>query len=142
MDSGKAHGGHDCDPVSPDPLQPDLVRRVREICLALPEVTERPSHGSPAFYVRDKKQFVMLWPDGHHDDRFPHLWCAAPPGSQAELIAAAPERFFRPPYVGGRGWLGVRIDVDPDWDEVAAIVADAYRLVAPRKLAALLEEHP
>jgi hypothetical protein len=107
---------------------------VRRVCLALPEVDERLSHGSPAFFVRGKRQFVMLWPDGHHDHDFPHLWCAAAPGSQAELIAADPDRFFRPPYVGHRGWLGVRLDRDPDWTEVAELCTDAYRAVAPPSL--------
>jgi len=77
--------------------------------------------------------------EGHHDDHFPHLWCAAPPGAQDELIQSEPERFFRPPYVGGRGWIGVRLDGDIDWAEVAAICEDAYRGVAPRKLVALLD---
>jgi hypothetical protein len=113
--------------------------RVRAVCLGLPEVTERLSHGSPAFFVRDKKQFVMLWADGHHDDRFPHLWCAAPPGAQQELIAADPERFFRPPYVGHRGWVGVRLDRDPDWAEIAELCTDAFRTVAPRTLVARLD---
>jgi hypothetical protein len=119
---------------------PGLAGKVREICLRLPEVTERPSHGSPAFFVRDKKQFVMLWPDGHHDNLFPHLWCAAPPGAQASLAAEAPDRFFRPPYVGGRGWVGVRLDTSPlDWAEVAELCEDAYRTIAPARLIALLD---
>src|SRR5581483_12409166 len=80
-----------------------VADRVRAICLGLPEVTEKTSHGSPAFFVR--KQFVMLWPDGHHDHGFPHLWCAAPPGAQEALVGAGTDRFFRPPYVGGRGWI-------------------------------------
>ena len=118
----------------------EVTLRLREICGALPEVTERLSHGAPAFYVRDKKQFVMLWPDGHHDNRFPHLWCAAPPGAQTELIASDPDRFFRPPYVGGRGWVGVRLDADPvDWAEIAELCEDAYRVVAPAGLTALLK---
>lgn len=100
--------------------------------MALPEATERLSHGSPAFFVG--KQFVMLWSNGHHDHQFPHLWCAAPPGAQEDLVATAPERFFRPPYVGGRGWLGLRLDGDVDWDEVEAICEDAYRTVAPKRL--------
>jgi hypothetical protein len=117
-----------------------LTGKVREICLRLPEVTERPSHGSPAFYVRDKKQFVMLWPGGHHDNQFAHLWCAAPAGAQASLIAEAPDRFFRPPYVGGRGWVGVRLDAPPaDWAEVAELCEDAYRAVAPASLIARLD---
>ncbi|GGN42104.1 phosphoribosylglycinamide formyltransferase [Actinoplanes campanulatus] len=118
----------------------DSTERVREICLALPEATERPSHGAPAFFVRDRPQFVMLWPGGHHDHDFPHLWCAAPPGAQQELIAADPRRFFRPPYVGHRGWLGVRLDRDPDWSEIAELCEDAFRTVAPKTLITRLDE--
>jgi hypothetical protein len=115
----------------------DVERQVRAICLTFPEVTERASHGAPAFFVG--KQFVMLWPNGHHDHRFPHLWCAAPPGAQEEFAAASPERIFRPPYVGHRGWLGVRLDGDVDWEEIAELVEDAYRTVAPRRLIAALD---
>lgn len=111
--------------------------RIRAICTALPEATERTSHGSPAFLVG--KQFVMLWSAGHHDHAFPHLWCAAPAGAQEELVASAPDRFFRPPYVGHRGWLGVRLDGDVDWAEVAELCTDAYRAVAPRRLVVLLD---
>ena len=118
---------------------PDLLDRVRDICLALPAVTERPSHGAPTFFVQDKKTFVQFWVEGHHTDDFPHLWCAAPPGVQEELVAAEPARFFRPPYVGHRGWIGVRMDRDVDWDEVAGICEDAYRVVAPKKLVAELD---
>lgn len=114
-----------------------VEERVRASCLRLPEVTERLSHGSPAFFAG--KQFVMLWPRGHHDDDFPHLWCAAPPGAQEELVAASPGQFFRPPYVGGRGWLGVRLDGDVDWDEIAELCEDAYRVVAPKRLVARLD---
>jgi hypothetical protein len=115
------------------------LERLRAICLALPSVTERPSHGAPTFFVQDKKTFVQFWVDGHHQDDFPHLWCAAPPGVQEELVASEPDRFFRPPYVGGRGWIGVRMDGAVDWDEVAGICEDAYRVVAPRKLVAELD---
>jgi len=118
----------------------DLAERLRAICLKLPEVTERPSHGAPAFFVRDKKSFLQLWADGHHDNHFPHLWCAAPPGAQAELVAGAQDRFFRPPYVGHRGWIGVRLDGDVDWAEIAELCEDAYRVVAPAKLVAVLDE--
>ena len=108
----------------------DPLPRLRALCLALPEVTEKVSHGEPTWFVR--KTFVM-YADHHHDDRLA-FWCAAPPGAQEELVAADPERFFRPPYVGGRGWLGVRLDRDPDWDEIAEIVRDAHREVAPKEL--------
>lgn len=120
-------------------MSPDPLTRLRKICLALPEVTERPSHGAPTWFVRDKKTFVTLWEHGHHQDEFPHLWCAAPPGAQQELVAAAPDRFFRPPYVGHRGWLGVRLDGEVDWDEIAELCQDAYRTVAPAKLVATLD---
>jgi hypothetical protein len=115
----------------------DLEDRVRAICMALPGVTERRSHGAPAFFVG--KQFLMLWPDGHHDRRYPHLWCAAPQGVQDELVTTESDRFFRPPYVGGRGWIGVRLDGDVDWDEVAAASEEAFRTVAPKKLIAALD---
>lgn len=114
----------------------DLEDRVRGICMALPGVTERLSHGAPAFFA--SKQFLMLWPDGHHDHGFPHLWCAAPPGVQVELVATEPDRFFRPPYVGGRGWVGIRLDTDVDWDELTAVCEEAFRTVAPKKLIAAL----
>jgi hypothetical protein len=105
--------------------------------LSLPGTSERLSHGAPAFFAG--KQFVMLWPDGHHDHGFPHLWCAAPPGVQDEMLTTEPGRFFRPPYVGGRGWIGVRLDGTVDWDEVTAICRDAFRTVAPRSLIAELD---
>ncbi|HVY10155.1 MAG TPA: MmcQ/YjbR family DNA-binding protein [Mycobacteriales bacterium] len=112
-----------------------VASRVREICLAFPEVEEKVSHGAPAFFVR--KQFAMVWPNGHHDNEFPHLWCAAAPGAQATLLeSSAP--CFRPPYVGHRGWVGYRLDGRIDWDEVAELLEDAYRAVAPARLAAQL----
>jgi hypothetical protein len=114
------------------------LKRVRALCLALPEATERPSHGAPCWFVRDKKTFVMFTNDHHGDGRLA-LWCAAPEGAQEAMIGADPERFFRPPYVGVRGWVGVRLDVRPDWDEIAGIVEDAYRTVAPAKLVAQLD---
>lgn len=117
----------------------DLAGRLRGICGALPEVTERPSHGAPTWFVAGKT-FVTLWADGHHGNTFPHLWCAAPPGVQQELIAADAGRFFRPPYVGHRGWIGVRLDGSPDWSEIAELCSDAYRTVAPRRLADRLGE--
>src|ERR1700758_2312976 len=94
----------------------EIEAGVRAICAALPGVTERVSHGAPAFFAG--KQFVMLWPDGHHDLDFPHMWCAAQPGAQDDVITSEPDRFFRPPYVGGRGWIGVRLDGDLDWREM------------------------
>ena len=113
------------------------LARLRELCLGLPETTERLSHGEPTWFVRDKKVFVS-YADHHHDDRL-GFWCAAAPGVQEALVASDPVRFFRPPYVGHRGWLGVYLDVDVDWGEVAEVVADAYRTVAPKRLVAELD---
>jgi hypothetical protein len=112
----------------------DLAARTREICLGLPEVTERVSHGVPAWFVKDKRMFAQLWAGGHHQNEFPHLWCANVPDGQRELIEADPARFFRPPYVGHRGWVGVRLDAEPDWTEIAEVCQDAYRIIAsPRR---------
>jgi len=122
--------------LRPDELAP--VQRLREICLSLPEATERATHGEPGFFVRDKKLFVML-DDHHHGADHLAFWCAAPPGAQEACIGDDPERYFRPPYVGHRGWLGVRIDNDPEWDEIAEVVRDAYRQVAPKTLGARLD---
>jgi hypothetical protein len=104
--------------------------------MALPEVTERLSHGEPAWFIRGRTQFVTL-ADHHHDDRVA-FWCAAPAGAQDAFVTSEPERFFIPPYVGHRGWLGVYLDVPVHWDEVAEIVEDAYRTVAPKRLVAAL----
>jgi hypothetical protein len=117
------------------------VQRLRALCLALPETTERLSHGEPCFFVRDKKVFVML-DDRHHGAEHLGFWCAAPAGGQEEMIAADPQRFFRPPYVGHRGWLGVRLRAaelgEPDWAEIGEIVRDAYCQIAPKALIAAL----
>jgi hypothetical protein len=110
-----------------------VLERLREICLGLPETSERLSHGAPTFFVRQKRAFVMVMTDHHGDGRFA-LWCAAPEGMQKMLVEADPERFFVPPYVGHRGWLGVRLDRGLHWEEVAGIAEDAYAEVAPAKL--------
>jgi hypothetical protein len=114
------------------------LTRLRAVCLGLPEVTERLSHGEPTWFVRDRKTFVMF-ADHHHDDRLA-CWMAAPPGAQEALVASDPERCFVPPYVGHRGWVGIRFDVPGvDWDEVGELVVEAYRAVAPKRLVAELD---
>jgi predicted DNA-binding protein (MmcQ/YjbR family) len=117
---------------------PDPIDSLRELCMALPEVTERLSHGEPTWFVRDKKVFVML-SNHHHDDRL-GFWCAAPEGAQEMLVESDPVRYFRPPYVGHRGWLGVYLDVPVEWDEIADLVTDAYCLIVPAKLAGQVRE--
>ena len=111
----------------------DTLKRIREICLGLPETSERLSHGAPTFFVREKRSFLMVLADHHGDGRFA-IWCAAPEGAQSMLVEADPDRFFVPPYVGHRGWLGVRLDRGLDWNELAGIAEDAYAEVAPPKL--------
>ena len=114
------------------------LSRLRPICLALPEAEERETWGEPTFRVRDKI-FCM-----HRTDTGePALWCKAPPGSQAILVGADPRRFFVPPYVGPKGWVGMRLDGKVDWREVALLVARSYRMTAPKRLVQrLLAETP
>jgi hypothetical protein len=107
--------------------------KLREICLAFPETSERLSHGAPTFFVREKRAFLMVLTDHHGDGRFA-IWCAAPAGVQGILVEADAEKFFVPPYVGHRGWLGVRLDRGQDWNELVGIAEDAYAEVAPTKL--------
>lgn len=108
--------------------------RLRKICLALPEAAEQETWEEATFRVR-AKIFAMTASRG---DRF-SFWCKAPPGSQQILVGADPERFFVPPYVGHKGWVGVYLDGRPDWHEVDALVRRSYRLTAPKRLVALVE---
>lgn len=111
-----------------------MLDRLRAICLAFPEAVEAGGVGDPSFKVRDKI-FAM-----RHDFKGrSSMWCKAPPGLQDALVGADAERFFVPPYVGHRGWIGVRLDGDLDWDEVAGLVEDSYRMTAPKRLTALLD---
>ena len=118
---------------------PAGLAAVRRLCLALPEVTERASHGEPCWFVRDKKMFAMF-ANRHHDDRVA-CWLAAAPGEQQALVAGDPELYFVPPYVGTRGWIGVRLDrqgIDPA--VLTELITEAYRVVAPARLAAQLPD--
>lgn len=136
--------------VGPPPKQPlshpvrqiaardaPLVERLRKICLGLPEAGERLSHGEPTWFAGKGKVFAML--DNHHHGS-PQLavWLPQPPDAQETLIEADPERFFRPPYVGPRGWVGVVLDTKPDWKMVQQLVRDAFAFVATKKLLAQL----
>ncbi len=108
----------------------DPFHTVRAHCLAIEGVTERVSHGSACFFAPGTrgKQFVACV-DDHHGDGILGLWIAAPPGSQEARVAADPDTFFRPPYVGGRGWLGVRLDRHLPADELAGLLDDAFETV-------------
>ena len=117
-----------------DPVERErTLTKLREICLAFPETSERLSHGAPTFFVRQKRAFLMVLTNHHGDGRFA-IWCAAQDGVQGMLVEADAAKFFVPPYVGHRGWLGVRLDRGLDWDELTGIAEDAYAEVAPTKL--------
>jgi predicted DNA-binding protein (MmcQ/YjbR family) len=111
-----------------------VAARIREICLGLPEAQERPfgGHTAPAFRVRDKL-FVMTSEDGSA------MTFKAAPGTQEALVTADPDRFFVPKYVGSKGWVGARLDVDQNWEEIAELIEESYRLIAPKRLTALLD---
>jgi hypothetical protein len=107
-----------------------LLKRVREICLSLPDTTEKEAWSAPTFRVK-KKMFAMF-SNNHHGDGRIALWLDASPGSQELLVQADPLRFFVPPYQGPFGWIGVRLDVDPDWEEIRELVEEAHRVSSPK----------
>jgi predicted DNA-binding protein (MmcQ/YjbR family) len=113
----------------------DAPERLRVLCLALPEATEKAfgRHKRPTYRVGDK-MFAM---DRLHEDDVA-VWLKVPRGNQEILLNADAHRFFYPPYVGHKGWIGIRLDAGVDWDEVDAFVRRSYRLTAPKKLAALV----
>ena len=113
------------------------VERLRAICLALPEATEKVAWGEPTWRVKDRL-FAQL-DDHHHGAEHLAVWLPAPLGEQEAMVFTDPVHFFRPPYVGPRGWVGVRIDRELDWTIVAKLVGQAYRLVAPPRLRDALE---
>ncbi len=113
------------------------LRRVRRICTALPETTEKLSHGEPTFFVR-KKVFAML-STNHHNDGHVAVLLPAPPGIQTVLIEAEPEKFYKPPYVGVRGWVGVEL-ARVDDEELASHIQEAWRLIAPKTLLKKLQD--
>ena len=115
-------------PIAPGDEDP--ADRLRAICLALPEACERETWGDPTWRVRDRIFAMVKRGDGRLS-----LWCKAPPGSQEILVGADPDRFFVPPYVGPKGWIGIRLDDGPDWDEVAGLIRRSHRLIAPQRLA-------
>jgi len=110
------------------------LERLRALCLALPEAIERPTWGTPTFRVRDKIFVIFTAGDGQ-----PSISCKASPGGQEVLVGSQPERYYVPPYVGNRGWVGVRLGGAVDWSQVADLVEESYRLTAPKRLLALLD---
>jgi hypothetical protein len=112
------------------------IERVRRICAALPETIERLSHGEPTFFVR-KKVFAMF-SNNHHNDGHVAVLVPAPPGIQSMLIEGSPEKFYKPPYVGGAGWIGIELPRVDD-EELAFHISEAWRLIAPKRLQATVE---
>ncbi len=122
------------------PTAEEAHEKLRELCFAMPEVSERLSHGSPSFFIREKRVLCSFHPAGHHAEGFTSIWVPAPPGVQEELVEDEPERFYRPQYVGPSGWVGVRLDREVDWDEIDAMLREAYRMKAPKTLARQLDD--
>ena len=127
------------EPAPETPLPPKPLTRLRKLCLALPEAHEVEAWGEPTFRVRNKLFAMYADAGNHHGDGRAAVWCKAGPGTQALMAKAAPARFFVPPYVGPSGWIGVWLDGSVDWTELAELLRDSYRLVAPKRLGALLD---
>jgi hypothetical protein len=114
------------------------IEQLRAICLAFPEASEVEAWGEPTFRVRNK--IFAMFTDNHHDSGIVAVWCKAPPGAQEVLIGADPARFYKPPYVGPSGWIGIRLEGGVDWAMVASLVEDGYRMTAPKRLLAVLDQ--
>lgn len=119
-------------------MPPSPLTRLRKLCLALPEAHEVEAWGEPTFRVRNRIFAMYASATTHHGEGRSAVWCKAAPGNQGLMVRAAPDRFFVPPYVGPSGWVGLWIDRKVDWAELAGLLRDSYRLVAPKRLVAQL----
>ena len=117
----------------------EALNRLRKVCLALPDTTEKEAWGDPTFRVRGKKMFAQV-SNNHHGDGIVAVWFKAPLGFAAARVAEDPKRFYVPPYVGHKGWIGVRLDVKVDWADLASIAEESYRMTAPKQLIARLDD--
>ncbi len=120
-------------------MPPRPLTKLRKMCLALPEAHEVEAWGEPTFRVKNKLFAMYASATNHHGKGHHGVWLKAAPGNQELMVRHKPKRFFVPPYVGPSGWVGVFLDGDADWEELRELVTDSYRLVAPKKLAALVE---
>lgn len=116
------------------------IDKVRSVCLALPEAHEVEAWGEPTFRVKNKLFAMFASADTHHGAGRPCLWIKSTHVNQDLLLHIDPNRFFKPPYVGPSGWVGVYLDKRPDWSAIADIIRDGYKLTAPKKLLALLDQ--
>ena len=121
-------------------MPPRPLTKLRKICLALPESHEVEAWGEPTFRVRNKLFAMYANSANHHGGGRHAVWCKAAPGNQQLMVRAQPKRFFVPPYVGPSGWVGIYLDEDVDWNEVAELMRDSYELIAPKRLLAKLAE--
>ena len=122
--------------TNPSTLEPPRLERLRRICLALPEATEKEAWGDPTWRVGDR---IFAMQKGNFEGGRPSVWLKAPEGAQGALVGSDADRFFVPPYVGGKGWVGVHLDGRVDWGELTDLVEESYRLIAPKRLARLLQ---
>ena len=106
------------------------IEKLRKICLALPDATEKEAWGEPTWRVGGK--MFAMFDNNHHDAGRIAVWCKAPIGFQSMMVEQAPRRFFVPPYVGANGWVGMRLDLDVDWNEIASVVNQAYRMASEK----------
>jgi hypothetical protein len=122
-------------------MPPKPLARLRKICLALPEAHEVIAWGEPTWRVKNKLFAMFASANNHHGAGTDSVWCKTPPGNQELMVRDAPDRFFVPPYVGPSGWIGVRLGgKSVDWDEIADLMRDSYRMTAPKKLLVQLDE--
>ena len=121
-------------------MAPSPLSRLRRLCLALPQAHEVEAWGEPTFRVKNKIFAMYAAENNHHGDGQRGVWLKATPINQQLLLRADPERYFSPPYVGPRGWIGIVLEDDPDWTAVADLLRDAWRLAAPKRLAATLPD--
>lgn len=112
------------------PLGEEHLQRVRRICATLPETTEKISHGEPTFFA--KKRVYAMFANNHHNDGHIAVWIAAPPGLQAMLVKSEPKKFFRPPYVGVNGWIGIELGVISD-EELSVHLVEAWRIITEKQ---------
>jgi hypothetical protein len=114
-------------------MENELFEQIQALCLSFPGTSERTSHGAPTFFIQDKKSFVQYHMN-HHGDGKIALWCATKSEIQAMLVESSPEIYYLPAYVAHLGWIGMRLDRDAEWSEIAGIITDAYLTRAPKKL--------
>jgi hypothetical protein len=122
-------------------MMDDPLEQLRAICMSLPEAREVESWGAPTFRV--KTIFTMYSATNHHSgEGEPSAWIKSDVATQQALLKLGPDRFYKPPYVGPKGWIGLHLNDGTNWDEVRALVWDAWRASVPKRLAAAHPESP